>query len=83
MQIRQLKSGISKQDNVYKHCKVSIGYSVLVVFIKNGFVSQKKYGAFMSQKELTSYKMKMLILDKFMSISTLTWQNEATLEKLF
>lgn len=36
----------------------------------------------MSQKELTSYKMKMLILDKLMSISTLDLTKQGYLEKV-
>lgn len=45
MQILQLKSGISKQDSVYKHCKVSVGYSPLIVFIKKVIAAQAEMRA--------------------------------------
>lgn len=56
MQILQLKSGISKQDSVYKHCKVSIGYPPLIVFIKKVIATHAE----------------MLIPDMFMRMFTIT-----------
>lgn len=72
MQILQSKSGISKQDSVYKHCKVRIDCLSLVMLIKHEIILQRQI-ELQHPGELTSYSLH--VPKKSVSLFTLTYPN--------